>query len=448
MERADTIAAIATAPGQGGIGIVRVSGPAALKIAMRVSGIEPRPRRVEVCAFRDADGRLIDKGVMLYFRQPASYTGEEVIELQGHGGPVVLSMLLRQVIRYGARQANPGEFTERAFLNDKLDLAQAEAVATLISSRSAQAARNAVSTLEGVFSGLVEALSKKLIEARVYVESLLDFPEEEAAVWSDAELKRRVEDCREAVAALLRQSKNGRLYAQGLHLAIVGRPNSGKSTLLNRLCGSDRAIVSAQPGTTRDTLEADVLMEDIPFRLIDTAGIRADADAIEAEGIARALAAARQADVILLVIDHSVKAAEDASLPARLEGDGKLLRVFNKIDLLGIPPRSDQEGVRVSARTGAGLDLLRQAIVAAVSEEEETDTRFAAQQRHVTILERLEDQLRSGRRRFEESGALELLAADLRETHQELGRIRGDSCGDWAADDLLGEIFSRFCIGK
>ena len=446
MERADTIAAIATPPGQGGIGIVRISGPAAPAIARRITGAKPLPRRAQFCSFRDQRGRIIDRGVMLYFQRPASYTGEEVIELQGHGGPVVWSMLLRQVIHRGARQARPGEFTERAFLNDKLDLAQAEAVAALIGSRSEQAARNAVSTLEGVFSELVDDLLQKLIEARVYVESLLDFPEEEAAVWIDTELTRRAQDCRAAIAALLRQSKNGRLYAQGLHLAIVGRPNSGKSTLLNRLYGSDRAIVADQPGTTRDTLEADILLEDIPFRLIDTAGIRAAADAIETEGIDRALAAARQADVILLVIDHSVAADAnaDAELEQRLKGGGKLLRVMNKIDLLGEAPRHAGAQVFISAQTGAGIDLLRRAVVAQVSDEPETDTRFAAQQRHVAILERLETQLQSGWQRFEQSGALELLAADLRAMQQELGRI----CGEYAADDLLGEIFSRFCIGK
>ncbi|MGI9228669.1 MAG: tRNA uridine-5-carboxymethylaminomethyl(34) synthesis GTPase MnmE [Gammaproteobacteria bacterium] len=445
MEQTDTIAAIATPPGQGGIGIIRISGPGSVDIARQITGVDPVPRQLQFCSFPDSAGRIIDNGIMLYFQRPASYTGEEVIELQGHGGPVVLTMLLQRVIQCGARQARPGEFTERAFLNGKLDLAQAEAVATLISSRSEQAARNAFSTLEGVFSGLVDELQHKLIDARVYVESLLDFPEEEVATYVATELAQRLDVCQTATDTLLRQSRNSRLYTQGLQIAIIGRPNSGKSTLLNRLCGSERAIVTEQPGTTRDTLEEEILIHDIPFRLIDTAGIRAGSDAIETEGISRAVTAAQQADIILLVIDLSAEPVADTMLEEKIDNDdNRLIRVHNKIDLLDIQPRGDEAEVYISAQTGAGLDLLRQTIVTRVSDGQETDTRFAAQQRHISVLQQLEQQLQTARQRFEQNKALELLAADLQQMQQELGTINGE----FAADDLLGEIFSRFCIGK
>jgi tRNA modification GTPase len=441
----DTIAAVASAAGAAGVGVVRVSGPAAPVIAATLLGRAPTPRYAHFAAFRDGDGELIDRGLLLHFPAPASYTGEHVLELQGHGSAVLLDLLLRRCCELGARLARPGEFTERAFLNGKLDLAQAEAVADLIAARSQAGARAALQSMEGVFSRKVEALLQALIALRVHIEAAIDFPEEEIDFLADPAITAQLDSLRTELAELLREAQRGLRLNDGLKVAIVGRPNAGKSSLLNALAGSDRAIVNAAAGTTRDVLREHLDLDGIALELADTAGLRDTDDEVEREGVRRAHGELQRADVALLVTDAEHADADQrffANLPAGVER----LVMINKIDLDQAPARSGQRnGTRwlwASAKTGAGLDALRKALRLLAGAGGEGS--FSARRRHVLALETVRDHLTRTATVLATTRAGELAAEELRQAQQALGEITGS----YSSDDLLGAIFGSFCIGK
>ncbi len=445
----ETIAAVATPAGRGGIGVVRVSGPGAAEVARGLGGSLPPPRMAVLRAFMDAGGRPIDEGLMLYFPAPRSYTGEDVLELHGHGGPVVMQMLLQRVLELGARPARPGEFSERAFLNGKLDLVQAEAVADLIDSSSARAARSALRSLQGNFSEALRSLMASLTETRALAEAWLDFADDELGRAPDAALESRLRRHLEAIDSVLRQARSGQALREGVRVVIAGPPNAGKSSLLNRLAGEQRAIVTDIPGTTRDTLEGSAVVDGIVFNLVDTAGLRDSADEIEQEGMRRARAAFGSADLILLLVEPSTP--EDSVRTLLDEGgSAAVVLVRNKIDLIGgTPGRTALQGtraeLRLSVRTGEGIDLLLQVLRETAGAEALDDGVFLARSRHLAGLEQARDCLAQALR--ENRGAvipLELLAENLRGAQNALGAI----CGEVTAEDVLDEIFSRFCIGK
>lgn len=444
----DTIAAIATPPGRGGVGIVRASGPAVREIAATLLGHVPAPRRVAFKRFTDSHGAELDSGLALFFPAPRSFTGEDVLELHAHGGPVVLALLLTRVCELGARLARPGEFSQRAFLNDKLDLVQAEAIADLIDSGSEQAARAALRSLRGEFSARVHALVEALIELRSHVEAALDFPDEELDFLADGKVAERLRDIGTRLDRLLGAANQGSLLRAGLTVVIAGRPNAGKSSLLNRLAGHDAAIVTEIPGTTRDLLREHIHLDGLPLHVIDTAGLRESSDAVEQEGVRRAWEAIRSADRVLLVVDDTQGlAAEDRGILERLPAKLPVTVVYNKIDLSGRPPQCAGQGkpaqVALSARTGAGLDLLRAHLRQAVGYESLGEDGFLARRRHVEALERAHHHLQlAGQRLGERAG--ELLAEELRLAQQALGEITGE----FTSEDLLSRIFSSFCIGK
>ena len=437
----DTIAAVATPPGQGGIGIVRISGPLAEKIGATVTGGDLPNRRP---AFRGfiLDGEALDKGVALYFPGPGSFTGEDVVELQGHGGPMVLQMVLEAVLAAGARLARPGEFTERAYVNGKLDLAQAEAVADLIASASAAAARGAFRSLEGAFSNEINDLDARITRLRVYVEASIDFPEEEVEFLESGRVAERIDGLSASVKALLDQGKQGVLMSQGINIALVGPPNSGKSSLLNRLTGEETAIVTDIPGTTRDLLKVDLVIDNLPLRLVDTAGLRETVDRVELEGVRRAHREAGQADLVLLLNDLADPGNEEFATVWP-----NALPVDNKIDLVEAEPGIDRSQtparVRISCLTGAGLDGLKQAIKERVGFAG-TESAFSARRRHLVALGQAEEALHASGQRLKEGAAGEIVAEELRQAHLALGEITGQT----APDVLLGEIFRTFCIGK
>lgn len=438
----DTIAAIATPAGRGGVGIVRISGPAAAAVARAVTGSVPEPRRATLAVFADESGQRIDEGLALFFPAPHSYTGEAVLELQGHGGPVVLQMLLAACVAAGARLAEPGEFTRRAFLEGKLDLAQAEAVADLIDAASREAARSAQRSLSGEFSAAVRAIVERVTELRALVEALLDFPEEEIDALHASDATGRLAVAEAALVQLLLRSRQGSILSRGLRVVIAGAPNAGKSSLLNCLIGEERAIVTPLAGTTRDALREMIDIDGVPITLVDTAGIRDSADEIERLGVQRTHQELEHADVVLAVIDAADPAAWTwAGFPAgRARVD-----VFNKCDL--VPdfvtpaPRAGGTIVRVSAKTGEGLDQLRRAILEAAGWCSTGETLFLARERHILALERALAHLRAA---FKEQGRWEFFAEELRLAQVALGSISGAV----TADELLGRIFSRFCIGK
>lgn len=432
----ETIAAIATPAGRGGVGIVRVSGPLVPRIAQQVLGKLPKPRHATRAVFRDASGDAIDEGVALYFAAPRSYTGEHVLELHGHGGPAVMRALLAACVEAGARLAEPGEFTRRAFLEGKLDLAQAEAVADLIEAASHDAARAALRSLQGEFSSEIHRLVRELTELRALTEAMLDFPEEEVDALHRDDAVRRLARLRTTVEALLSRGRQGRLLA-GVHVVITGSPNVGKSSLLNRLSGEERAIVTPIAGTTRDILREPLEIDGVPLVLVDTAGLRAaSADAIEAIGMDRARAELERADVLLVVRD----ATAPGNVPPDLPDSGRRLEVYNKIDLA--PEfRPPQGAVAVSARTGQNIEALRQAILATAGWTHTGETVFLARERHLQALTRAQAHLNAADAQV---GHPELFAEELRLAQAVLAEITGEV----TPDDLLGEIFARFCIGK
>ena len=437
---ADTIAAVATPPGQGGVGIVRISGPLALKIGQSIVG-EPLPPRHALHAQFTHEDEQLDDGVGLYFAAPNSFTGEDVVELQGHGGPVVMQMLLNAVLASGARLAKPGEFSERAFLNGQIDLAQAEAVADLIASASTQAARGAVRSLSGEFSLHVKQLDDNILKLRVSVEAAIDFPDEEVELLAEGRVGEQLEALIAAVQALTRQGRQGALLTQGINIAIIGAPNAGKSSLLNRLSGEETAIVTDIPGTTRDLLKVDLVLDGLPVRLVDTAGLRESTDPVEVEGVRRARLAAEKADLMLEVSDLAERPLN--ALPSNPE---RTLRVENKIDLVDARPGLAKESpstVRVSCLTGAGIEALKEAIKDQVGFTGESST-FSARQRHLEALNAALTALKSAAQRLGCKAAAEIIAEELRLAHLALGEITGET----TPDDLLGSIFATFCIGK
>lgn len=439
----DTIAAIATAPGRGGVGVVRVSGVGLGAFALALCGREPRPRTAHFTRFLDAEERPLDEGILLYFAAPASFTGEDVLELQGHGGPVVMQMLLERCLQLGARLAEPGEFTRRAFLNGKLDLAQAESVADLIEASTAAAARSAVRSLSGQFSEEVHRIGDALVDLRMLVEATLDFPEEEIDFLERARALPRLGLIREAIENLLDRAHQGALLRSGLNVVLVGAPNVGKSSLLNQLAGEERAIVTDIAGTTRDALRETIQIEGIPLHIIDTAGLRDTEDAVERIGIERTWREIGRADVILHLVEAG--AGGDADIDARLPADVERVTVANKIDLVGAGPgRLEEAGrvlLQVSARSGDGVELVRRELLRIAGWHAHGEDVILARERHLAALR---EALRHVAEAGERLDALELFAEELRLAQEALGRITGE----FSADDLLGVIFSRFCIGK
>lgn len=443
---AEIIAAIATAPGRGGIGVVRVSGESLLPFAVALSGKLPQARRAAVVDFSAADETIIDRGILLYFPAPHSFTGEDVLELQGHGGPVVMHMLLSRCVELGARLANPGEFTQRAFLNDKLDLAQAEAVADLIDASTSAAARSAVRSLSGVFSSEVRGLVADLTGLRMLVEATLDFPEEEIDLVRDTDVAPRLRQLIVQLNRLRQRARAGSLLRSGLHVVLAGLPNVGKSSLLNRLAGTERAIVTEFAGTTRDAVRETIQIEGIPLHIIDTAGLRETDDVVERIGIERTWKEIERADVVLQVVDARAGVTPaDHAIAVRLPSAIERIVLENKSDLAGLEPRRSEMGGRVhlclSARTGEGLSLLHDELLRVAGWTGHGEDVVLARERHLQALDDAESFVSGAVSRL---GQMELCAEELRLAQEALARITGE----FTADDLLGEIFSRFCIGK
>ena len=447
-DRPATIAAIATPPGQGGIGIVRVSGPHAREIAAAVAPPIPSPRVASYRAFVSHGGEHLDHGVVVYFPGPGSYTGEDTLELQGHGGPVVLDRVLARVLEVGAQAARPGEFTERAFLNGRMDLARAEAVASLIEAESESAARAAMRSLEGEFSRRINALVEELISLRVFVEASIDFAEEEIDFLAESDVAYRVNGVSAHIQEVIKAAHHGTLLTEGARVALVGAPNVGKSTLLNALAGHEAAIVTDIPGTTRDVVRERIVLDGVPIRLSDTAGLRESVDVVEQIGVGRARAAALEADLALHVVDDRVGSGPaDAALLTGVAAECTL-EVRNKIDLSGseagaCTTAGTRESIRISAMTGDGMDELRAAIPKSLGLAENIPAVFSARRRHLEALEQACASLERGQLRLSE-GAGELLAEDLSQAQKSLGEITGV----FTSEDLLGRIFSSFCIGK
>jgi tRNA modification GTPase len=440
----DTIAAIATAPGRGGIGVVRVSGTGLAGFARALTGREPRPRIAAFARFLDGEGEAMDEGLLLYFPGPASFTGEDVIELQGHGGPVVMQMLLDRCLALGARLAQPGEFTRRAFLNGKLDLAQAESVADLIEASTAAAARSAVRSLSGRFSEEIHRIRDGLIDLRMLVEATLDFPEEEIDFLEKARALPRLVAIRADLEGVLDRARQGALLRSGLNVVLVGEPNVGKSSLLNQLAGEERAIVTDVAGTTRDALRETIQIEGIPLHIIDTAGLRDTSDVVEQIGIARTWQEIGRADVILRLVEADGALGGD-DIDARLPAGVERIVVENKIDLHGREPgRREQDGrvwLALSAKRGEGVELLRRELLRVAGWHAHGEDVILARERHLTALRTALAHVETAQGQVV---ALELFAEELRLAHDALSEITGE----FTADDLLGVIFSRFCIGK
>ena len=443
MTAADTIVAIATAPGPGGVGIVRLSGPAAQRIGEAIAGKPLAPRLATHARFLDAGGEAIDDGIALRFRAPASFTGEDVVELQAHGSPVVLRALVARCIGLGARQAAAGEFSQRAFLNGKLDLAQAEAVADLIAATDLRAARAARRSLEGDFSRRVEALMAAVLAIRVHVEAAIDFADESLDTLGGAALRERLRQASDQLALLRRAAERGRRLRDGLHVVLVGPPNAGKSSLLNALAGSDRAIVTDVAGTTRDLLRETLRIDGVELTLVDTAGLRAGGDAIEREGMRRAREELRRADLAVVVLDAREPEAGLQAVAADLDGVPRRIVVHNKIDLLADALAPEGDAITVSARTGAGLDVVHARLREAAAGEDAGEGAFTARARQVEALHRAAACLADAAAALT-AEQLDLAAEALRLAHDALGEITGRTL----PDDLLGRIFSTFCIGK
>lgn len=442
----DTICAIATPPGVGGVGVIRVSGPLCNTIAGQILDGPLQTRRAHYSRFKDDKGRTIDSGIALLFKAPASFTGEDVLELQGHGGPQIMQMMMTRVLALGARQARPGEFSERAFLNNKLDLVQAEAIADLIESATQASARAAQRSLEGVFSEQVNQLQKELIDLRVFVEAALDFPDEEIDFLADSDVLDKLAAVDNRLQTLEDKAHQGQLLRDGINIAIAGLPNAGKSSLLNALAGRESAIVTDIPGTTRDVLREYISLDGLPVHVADTAGIRESADLVEAEGVRRARATMTTADLVLLVIDPTASAGPQLALKKEIPENIPCIEVHNKIDLTTTQSKQDENlnRVWVSAKTGQGLDSLIHLVKNIVGATEDYEGVFSARTRHLVALKRTQDHIRTGRQQLEQLNAPETLAEELRLAQKSLGEITGE----YLPDDLLGAIFSSFCIGK
>jgi tRNA modification GTPase len=440
-----TIAAIATPPGNGGVGIIRISGPLVFQIATQLLNKTLTPRLAHYSSFVDDQGITIDSGIALYFPGPASYTGEDILELQGHGGSVVLDMLLRRVLALGARLANPGEFTERAFLNNKLDLAQAEAVADLIESSTEQSVRSAQKSMQGVFSTQVNELVEELTELRIYVEAAIDFVDEEIDFLSDGVVENRLTKLQQKIAKIQATAQQGRLLRDGMTVVLAGKPNAGKSSLLNALAGHEAAIVTDIAGTTRDVLRERIQLDGMPLHIIDTAGLRESDNAVEKEGIRRAHAEIQKADKVLLLID--ARDPETQSILDTLPQDVDIVKIYNKIDLLDITPEIIQTehstSIHLSVKTGTGMELLTQYLKQSVGFNGSADNVFIARRRHIEALNKGQEFVESAIEQLKVQAG-ELVAEDLRQAQNSLGEITGFV----SSDDLLGKIFSSFCIGK
>ncbi|WP_394170867.1 tRNA uridine-5-carboxymethylaminomethyl(34) synthesis GTPase MnmE [Saccharospirillum alexandrii] len=453
MSDRDTICALATPPGRGGVGIIRVSGTGAVDIAHAVLGYTPQVRNAHYGPFLDADQQSLDEGIALFFANPNSFTGEDVLELQGHGGPVILDLLLQRVMALGARLARPGEFSERAFLNDKLDLAQAEAIADLIDASSSEAARSAVRSLQGAFSKEIHSLVEQLISLRIYVEASIDFPEEEIDFLSDGKVQSDLAAIIDQLDRVTEAANQGSLMRDGMTVVIAGRPNAGKSSLLNALAGNERAIVTDIAGTTRDVLREHIHIDGMPLHIIDTAGLRDTPDAVERIGVERAWQEIEQADRVLLMVDASETEATDPALlwpdfVHRLPANAAITVVRNKIDITeespGLSTEHSQPVIRLSARDQVGLDALRAHLKQLMGYESAREGGFIARRRHLEALHQAQAFLQSGEAQLLGAAAGELLAEDLRLAQNALNEITGE----FTSDDLLGRIFSSFCIGK
>ncbi len=460
----DTICAIATALGRSGVGIVRISGGKAKELAAAILGFTPKPRYAYYCRFLDNNQQIIDQGIALFFEGPHSFTGEDILELQGHGGAYVLNALRDLALSRGARLARPGEFSERAFLNNKIDLVQAEAIADLINANSQQAARSAMRTLQGEFSRQIHALVQRLITIRVNVEAAIDFSDEDIDVLSDTRVVTALEEALGLLSRTLKQAQQGALLQEGINVVIAGKPNAGKSSLMNTLSGADSAIVTDIPGTTRDLLREQINIEGVPLHIVDTAGLRASEDVVEQEGVRRAYRAIEQADRVLLVIDCAElqEPVENLLAPLQLLGDKaedqlRLLRrttiVFNKSDLLQNPAITPHPLIHLgrqlpviclSAKTGLGVDNLKQHLLSCAGYDGNEEGSFTARERHLRALENCQRLMEKASLGVSKHSLLELVAEDLRLSQQELGTITGE----YSSDDLLGEIFASFCVGK
>jgi tRNA modification GTPase len=445
----DTIAAIASAPGRGAVGVIRVSGPDVPHIAEEILGFIPTPRLAQVSNFRSSSGEPVDRGLALYFPAPASYTGEHVLELQGHGGALIVDLLLKRLLELGCRMARPGEFSERAFLNGKIDIAQAEAIADLIDAGTTAAARAAVRSMQGEFSARINALQAQITELRTLVEAAIDFPDEELEFLPGSVLGGRMANILMGFESITAAARQGALLREGLNVVIAGKPNAGKSSLLNNLVGDEIAIVTDQPGTTRDVLRQHVHLDGLPLNLIDTAGLRAAADVIEAEGVRRALNELGRADRVLYMLDAAAAPPLDwrAALQ-ELPPDVPVTLVFNKIDLSGDAPRADElhdpPQIFLSAKTGEGVSLLREHLKTRAGYVSGESGALSARRRHLDALRRAKACVEQAAQTLTETRAFELCAEELRRAQLALGEITGE----FSSDDLLGEIFSSFCIGK
>lgn len=447
IENMDTIAAVATPSGRGGVGIIRISGLKVPKIAEQILGSLPPPFKASHRLFKDYSGQTLDDGVAIYFPAPKSFTGEHVLELQGHGGHIVMDMLLKRCLELGARLAKPGEFSERAFLNDKLDLTQAEAIADLIDSGSEQAARSALRSLQGDFSNAINSLLKKMIEMRVYVEAALDFPEEEIDFLADKKVLDRLNEIKQQLLDITAKAKQGSLLRNGLHMVIIGKPNAGKSSLLNALSGSETAIVTDIAGTTRDVLHESINIDGMPLHLVDTAGLRESNDPVEKIGIERAWQAVEKADLALLLIDDGKPSKSDEYIQeilAKLPNGLPVLKVQNKIDLSKHKAGKQDDKIYISAKNKTGIDALKSELKHRMGYQQNSEDSFIARRRHLHALENTREFVDNAEMQLVRFNAGELMAEELRQAQDELGKVTGR----FTSDDLLGEIFSNFCIGK
>jgi tRNA modification GTPase len=454
----DTIAALASAPGKGAVGVIRVSGPLVPQIAAGLLGGLPAPRQAKLSSFLGARGETLDEGIALYFPAPRSYTGEHVLEIQGHGGVLIVDMLLQRLLELGCRMARPGEFSERAFLNGKIDIAQAEAIADLIDAGTAAAARAAMRSLQGEFSARINDLKSGITGLRAYVEAAIDFPDEEIDFLSDRALRERLAAVFAGFESITAAARQGALLREGLNVVIAGKPNAGKSSLLNRLAGDEIAIVTDVPGTTRDVLRQHVHLDGLPLNLIDTAGLRAAVDVVEVEGVRRARNEMARADRVLYVLDagasilDSGASGNDSEAWAadleRLPAGVPVTLVFNKVDLTGSPARLEENAspqrVSLSALTGEGVELLRTHLKASAGYREAESGALSARRRHLDALNRAREHVQNAADTLSSTRAFELFAEDLRLAQRALGEITGE----FTSDDLLGEIFGSFCIGK